>query len=619
MLHTIAAVALCSITPDRLMMFFDYAQMSSCVGLAASIGTPHLLSVYRDPSSFVGWGYPSVFRTAGGYRMVYQGFHRNGSKVDTKLILAADSTNGVIWTPAVLKWPASVDGVEIPNAASPADGSDEFSVAFDDREFVSDPSERIKLLWGNGSYSISTDGERWRVGGRWTNESIDPGISVYRNPLDTAELVVTARPQALRRTHKGRHAGFHYGRGWAALATEANRPALPLDMVFSPDDQVYGVPSFAYGGMVVSHLWRYRCSGKPCYSGGFVSSALAYSYDSRSFLAFGAPGRSSEHERAARSSAAPPFVGAGPLVGIDLSGGAYYHSYEKYLNKTEGALAYVGHTPACCRPRAPLVQLLGLRLFVSGRVARANFVCRCDRCEAGCRAAKECAAWTYVTHDTPPARERCCYHGSRGCPSRNAKCISGAKVAGPCEGPKPPPPPAINLPELFINRNGTETAGQVYPNTVITDTENDRILIHASASSHQHGYVSPAPGTWSSILTFSLRTDGFVYISPADPTLGGNFVSKPLLWHGGELMLNADCKEPAATAVNTITVEVIGYPKYSLAASVPFTGNATAWEVRWNSNAKMASLAGQRLSLTVAMAGRCKLYSLRGTFDFVGV
>ena len=57
--------------------------------------------------------------------------------------------------------------------------------------------------------------------GRWTDKYIDLGISLYRNPLDAEELVVTARPQALRRAD-GRHASHHVERSWAELASKPN-------------------------------------------------------------------------------------------------------------------------------------------------------------------------------------------------------------------------------------------------------------------------------------------------------------------------------------------------------------------------------------------------------------
>lgn len=282
----------------------------------------------------------------------------------------------------------------------------------------------------------------------------DPGISVFRNPLNPEEVVVTSRPQSLR--PHGRHAGFHSGLGWASLAAEENQPILPLDELYEDTDQFYGLPSFAYGGMyVVSHVWRYRCSNPPCYKGGFVSSALAVSYNSHNWTAVG------QHSTAASSGtrdlrASNPVVPRGPINNTDLYNGqpAYSHTYRHFANTTEGALA----------------------------------------CQHECDGDTKCAAWTYVVNNTGNGPERCCRHASLGCPLECMGCISGARTAEACVGPSPPPPsppppPTVPLPELFPNVNGTATAGQVYPSTLVDLPDQGRVLVHASASTHQHGCV----------------------------------------------------------------------------------------------------------------------------------
>ena len=50
------------------------------------------------------------------------------------------------------------------------------------------------MLWGNGSISVGpAHGTSWLANWKnWTSRSIDPGISVFRNPRGPAELVVTA-------------------------------------------------------------------------------------------------------------------------------------------------------------------------------------------------------------------------------------------------------------------------------------------------------------------------------------------------------------------------------------------------------------------------------------------
>ena len=59
------------------MLFLDSSRLASWSGVTLRLGEVHLLSEYRDPSSFVGWGYPSAWRKAdgSGWRMMYQGWH----------------------------------------------------------------------------------------------------------------------------------------------------------------------------------------------------------------------------------------------------------------------------------------------------------------------------------------------------------------------------------------------------------------------------------------------------------------------------------------------------------------------------------------------------------------
>jgi len=61
---------------NTALLFLDGARLASWSGLQVSAGTTHLLSTYRDPTSFVGWGYPSTWRKADGtgWRTMYQGW-----------------------------------------------------------------------------------------------------------------------------------------------------------------------------------------------------------------------------------------------------------------------------------------------------------------------------------------------------------------------------------------------------------------------------------------------------------------------------------------------------------------------------------------------------------------
>ena len=395
-------------------------------------------------------------------------------------MLMAESRDAITWRPATLQRSAHA---AVPNAVL-NDAGNEFSVVYDDAAHVGAGSpERLKCLWGNATVSVSADGVAWRPFCKWSSKGVDPGTSVFRNPLDTDEIVITARPQEMRRA--GRHMGTHAARTWAALGLAENSQMLPLDETYSVYDQQYGLPSFAYGGMVVSWFWRYRCPGVhgQCFSGGYVSVAMGYSYNSRNWTAFGQ----------------------------QLGGGG-------------GASAEAQAAPA------------------------------------------------------PPL--------------------------------PPVPPPKYPLPEIFPNVPGTATSGQVYPNTLIEDPNDPtRLLVHASASTHQHGLVGPA--NWSSLLTYALRKDGFVYAAASGDSV--TFETKPLKWHGGELTVNADCD--AGTGV-TIAVMEGGkvLDGFAAANAQKIQGDHVAATATWTGHS-MQSLAGKTLQLQVTLGGGAKLFSLRGDFS----
>eukprot|EP00947_MAST-08B_sp_MAST-8B-sp1_P004151 g4151.t1 len=429
------------------------------------VGTAHLASVFHDTvsSSFLGWGYPSVFRAAPSqFRMLYQGWHIKAGKMDTKLMLMAVSEDAVHWRPASGLGCEGVDP-SVTNCVYNM-GSVELSNIYDDANGPGVPAdERLKALLSNNTISASSDGGlSWRPLGKWSSSGVDPGYSAYRNPLDRSEIVVTGRPQALRRT-SGRHAGFHVATSWSGLAAESNHRALPLDDLFLVDDQIYGLPSFPVGAMTV----------------------------------------------------------------------------------------------------------------------------------------------------------------------------------------------------LFPNVPGAPSAQQVYPNTLIDVPDEGVMLVHASASTHQHGFVPTQAGTWSSLLTYRLRRDGFAYVRAAPAAAAGSgsdeekagesggapaggaapfatFATKQMRWVGGELRINADCaagpnpaRSPAVAADvdndskaspgAAVTVAVLGsdgeeIAGYEMAAASPMTTNSTNATATWRGGAEMAALAGRTVALQVHLAGSAKLYSLRGDF-----
>ena len=263
-----------------------------------------------------------MFRLPGGrgYRALYQGWtsHPGDDQVSNspRIVLAADSLDGVHFSPANLSLPPPAgwlaDKVHS-NFTWPSNavwGPTEFAFALDDGcgswRSGCDSDERLKAFVKEGAtiHALSADGlQGWtKPFAKWSKQSVDPGVAAFRNPLNDTEIVATGRPQSLRKI-SGRHVGVNWGRGWSVqggLGMKLFQPALPLDKLFGSYKQMYGLPSFGYAGMVVSFAWRLYCSrdmhclnhSLPLWSQcgvncGKVYSDLAYSYDSRSWSAFG--------------------------------------------------------------------------------------------------------------------------------------------------------------------------------------------------------------------------------------------------------------------------------------------------------------------------------------------
>ena len=127
------------------------------------------------------------------------------------MVLAAESADGVVFRPAKLSRPAPKDWPSKtafwpPNAVfGPIWG---LSFVYDDAASGCEPGQRLKALLKKGaSVSVSADGLNWTSNfAKWSSEQVDPSFSVFRNPVNSSELVVTARPQELRAS--GRHAGL---------------------------------------------------------------------------------------------------------------------------------------------------------------------------------------------------------------------------------------------------------------------------------------------------------------------------------------------------------------------------------------------------------------------------
>ena len=106
----------------------------------------------------------------------------------------------------------------------------------------------------------------------------------------------------------------------------------------------------------------------------------------------------------------------------------------------------------------------------------------------------------------------------------------------------------------------------------------------------------------------TLRTDGFVSVNA--PYAGGEFVTKPLVFEGNELVVNY-----ATSVAGGLRVEIqdaAGKPidGYRLAECVEIFGDEIERVVRWESGGNVGSLVGKPIRLRFVMAA-ADLYAMQ--------
>lgn len=257
------------------LLFFDGRWVVTATNLSAAPGKPRLLSTFRDPSSFTGWGYPSVWaRRDGkpGWHMAYNGDF--GGEHYPRIVLLAESTDGVNWQPSPTPMLSlnprlspneiSAGGVNSLHTSSGKGNVDVQSCAARhctgkvagclvcvdvERGTVLDdgPTQPLRMLLSNSSILESSDGLRWTLGGQWRPTYMDPMIGAFRT--HDGGLCVTSRPGgALRK--EGRHLGAAWvGPGvavWSSMARTEPSRLLPIDSTFKEDSQMYGMPAYPW-------------------------------------------------------------------------------------------------------------------------------------------------------------------------------------------------------------------------------------------------------------------------------------------------------------------------------------------------------------------------------------
>ena len=101
--------------------------------------------------------------------------------------------------------------------------------------------------------------------------------------------------------------------------------------------------------------------------------------------------------------------------------------------------------------------------------------------------------------------------------------------------------------------------------------------------------------TWNSIRRYTLRTDGFVSVTA--PQSGGEIVTKPLIFEGGNLALNLETSGAGSVQVEITDELRTPLAGYALNDCPPIRGDRLAHIVRWTNGGDVRALAGKTLRL----------------------
>lgn len=144
-------------------------------------------------------------------------------------------------------------------------------------------------------------------------------------------------------------------------------------------------------------------------------------------------------------------------------------------------------------------------------------------------------------------------------------------------------------------------------------TKNHAILLHPglllSGSGAKDGKIL------SGIASVRMRLDGFVHIEPTEPNTPANMVTRPLIYQGTRLLINADAGGSGQVFVTIEPVpnvaEKASIPEVLSLRSEPFCGNAINATIAWVKN-PLAMLEGRVVRLRFEIY-RARLFS----FQFV--
>ncbi len=166
-------------------------------------------------------------------------------------------------------------------------------------------------------------------------------------------------------------------------------------------------------------------------------------------------------------------------------------------------------------------------------------------------------------------------------------------------------------PEAFIRPGPRQRESWVYGDTYafwgLVETKAD--LDDAPNEMSLYATEGYWEGTDTSVRRYALRLDGFVSVNA--PLSGGQFVSKPIVFQGERLSLNAETSAAGSIRVEIQDAQGHPLPGYGLEDCAPVFGDSLDHVVRWSAHAgEVSALAGQPIRLRFVLED-ADLYALR--------
>ena len=110
------------------------------------------------------------------------------------------------------------------------------------------------------------------------------------------------------------------------------------------------------------------------------------------------------------------------------------------------------------------------------------------------------------------------------------------------------------------------------------------------------------------LVRYTIRTDGFVSVNA--PYSGGEFLTKPLIFDGSELVINFSTSAAGSIKVEIQDIQGNPVPEYSMENAAETIGDEIERTVSWKNGADVSPMAGKPVRLRFMMMD-ADLYSLR--------